>query len=512
MKEQNSDMLARLTALTEARDEQTRASIFNRWGDNHSALRSPWLREPPAVRILIYADGGMRLADLAHVRTLLETGPYPFVSFKITTAHREEDSQADSQLVRLTDLNLMADFDELWLFGSDASPALPKEERELVERFMTAPKNGGVLVTGDHEPLGKAIAETIPRAGDMRRWDVKAFGPNRNSSVEQGLDSNSSFDAQDEADDRPQIIHFKRFPIDASDGAGLQPHPVLCGPDGPIDVLPDHEHEGEAVAPPVSNETSSIWPRNEAGHQEQPIVIAWGDVKDPKVHFKQFGVISVYNGHTVGVGRIIADSSWHHWLSSNLRGLEPTPQGQVALKKIDAYFLNCGAWLAPPELQNEMRLTAWWSIVWTKEIVETPPDAPLTVVGERAIKQLRRFASSCAVSEWVLGPLAFNNGLSSSNLAKISERSSLFNLSLEQYLAGGILKALMLEVGPHQPEKKFPTAAPPDDRLEIAISDGIAEALETIETKLDSEALSVRTAVARHRESIFASPREMFSS
>lgn len=84
------------------------------------------------------------------------------------------------------------------------------------------------------------------------------------------------------------------------------------------DDLIDHDHEGEAMAPPVNAQNLATWPRSQAGHQEQPVVIAFGDVKDPDVHFKQFGVISVYNGHTVGLGRIIADSSWHHWLNSNL--------------------------------------------------------------------------------------------------------------------------------------------------------------------------------------------------
>lgn len=502
MSRQNPERMARMRALNEAREAQMRASIFTRWSEG-DLVSLPSHREPPEVHILIYADGDTSFADLTHVTTLLESGPYPFVSFKVTTAHRDEDS------VRLTDLNL-DDFDQLWLFGFNGGPPLPAEERELVERFMTA-KKGGVLVTGDHKPLGSALAETISRVGTMRRWNVEAEGPTRNSSLVDG-NGNGSFNAQDESDDRPQIIHYERFPIDAPDGVKLQPHPVLSGPDGPIDVLPDHGHEGEAMAPAVNDQNLATWPRNEAGHQEPPIVIAWGDVKDPAVQFKKFGVISVYNGHTVGVGRIIADSSWHHWLNSNLRSFEPTPQGQAALKKIDAYFLNCGAWLAPPEKQHEMRLTAWSSIVWANEIVEIPPDSPLTVFGQRAIKQLRRFASSCAVSEWVLGPDMFNKRLSNSNLAQVSECSSLFNLPLQQYLAGGILKALMTQVGSHQPEKKFSTEAPPDELLETAIISGTAEALSTIETQLDSEVVAVRATVARHRESIFPSTEEMISA
>jgi len=499
----NAEMLERLKARNEATGAELRASISSRWGDTDWAIRFPWWREPPEVRILIYADGDNNFSDLAHVRTLLETNPFPFVRFKVTTAHRDE-VQGDRPLARLTDLNL-DDFDELWLFGFNGAPALPEEERELVERFMAAPKNGGVLVTGDHRPLGRALGEIIPRVGAMRRWDLEAFGPDRNSSLEQGPDPNMSFNAQDEADDRPQTIHYTRFPIGAPAGVRLMPHPVLSGLDGPIDVLPDHDHEGEAMAPLVNAQNLATWPSSQAGHQEQPVVIAFGHVKDPDVHFKQFGVISVYDGHTVGLGRIIADSSWHHWLNSNLRGFEPTPQGQAALKKFDNYFLNCGAWLAPPEMQNAMRLTAWWSVVWTDETVQIPPDAPMTVFGAQATKQLRNFASACAVSEWVLGSDIFNKGLFNSALVQVSERISLFNLSVEQHLAGGILKALMREVGPHHPEKKFPTEAPADELLETAIVNGTTEALADIEAQLDSETLSIRAAVARHRATILAS-------
>jgi hypothetical protein len=283
--------------------------------------------EAPQVRILIYADGIMRFTDFTRIRTLLESGSYPHISFKITNAHRDdsqnEKKRIDKGPVKLTDLNILDGYDEIWLFGSKGSQPLSDAEIDLLKEFMRAPKSGGVLVTGDHGPLGKGLAERIPRAGAMRRWDVEALGPNRHSSLVEGPDENSSFSAQDESDDRPQTIHYLRFPINAPAGVRLQPHPVLCGPDGPIDVLPDHEHEGEATAPAVNDDNVSIWPKNQDGsHQEQPIVIAWGDVTDPQILLKRFRVISVYNGHTVNIGRIIADSSWHHWDNSNLRGFE----------------------------------------------------------------------------------------------------------------------------------------------------------------------------------------------
>jgi hypothetical protein len=353
-------------------------------------------------------------------------------------------------------------------------------------------KQGGVLVTGDHSSLGAAIGQGITRAGEMRRWDTDGDGPKRYSSLEEGPDVNLTFDEEDQFDDRPQAIHYTRFPIDAPAGVRLQPHPLLCGPDGPIDVLPDHQHEGEAVVP---IKLSKDWPSNASGDQEQPFVIAFGDVKDPQVHYRQFGLISAYNGHTVDVGRIVADSSWHHWLDLNLigrdevppyNGLDGTPEGQKALKKIETYFLNCGLWLAPPQKQLEIRNAAWWSILWTDDIAEVPPNAPISHFGERATKALRQFASSCAVTEWVLGQSFYNDLLSNWKLAQASERSSLINLSLEQHLAGGILRELMKAVGPHNPEINLPDAAPPHDLLDKLIKAGMSEGLSSIKSRVES--------------------------
>jgi hypothetical protein len=500
--------LARLNAFRAMREERVLSSILNRWGNADWDVRFPWWREPSEVRILMYADDQMDFSDLRYVRTLLESQPYPFVRFKITTAHRDQAQDPNRNIdrgpVALTVLNIVDNFDEIWLFGSRETKEPENEVAPLVEQFM-AEKGGGVLVTGDHRALGGDLAERIDRVGEMRLWTIPVLGPDRHSSLVEGPDPNTSFDGQDEADDRPQIIHYRRFPVGAPAGVTLQPHPVLSGPDGPIDVLPDHQHEGQAVTPDVL--PAAKWPINaQNNHQEQPFVIAWGDVKDPQVHFKQFGVISAYNGHTVDVGRIVADSSWHHWLNSNLigngqtnLGFHASPEGEAALKKIDAYFLNCATWLAPPQKQIEIRNAAWWATVWADETVEVPADAPLTYFGDRATKVLRRFASSSAVSEWVLGPDIFNNALSDSSVAQIAEGSSLLNLDLEQFLAGGILRALMREVGSLTPELNFPTEAPPDERLEQAITVGTADALASINNHVENEVVRFRNAIASFR-------------
>lgn len=513
MSSSTEDKLARLKARNAHFKKLIDASISSRWGLRNWDLIYPWWCRPPEVRILMYADGPMQFSGgtfggLQYVKNLLESRAYPHVDFDVTTAHRQgvDPTATITSPVSLTDLNLDS-FDEIWFFGYNDNHIKPltKVELALVDEFMTRSKEsgtnkrGGVLISGDHSNLGEALGRNITRAGMMRSWDVDGVGEERHSSLEEGPDVNLTFDDEDQSDDRPQTVHYRRFPVDAPAGVRLEPHPVLCGPDGPIDVLPDHQHEGEAVAPSIKP-NDPAWPTNSAGHQESPFVIAWGDVKDPQVQYRQFGVISAYNGHTVDAGRIVADSSWHHWVDLNLiqppyDGFDATPQGQAALKKIDAYFLNCGTWLAPPEKQLEIRNAAWWSVVWSDRVVEIPAEAPVPFFGEQAIKTLRRFASNCAVSEWILGPIAFNNALSN---GKLAERSSLLSLSLQQHIGGGILKALMSDVGPLNRKLTFPDKAPSHDQLTYLINAGTAQALSGIKSQLESDASDLLTVIANN--------------
>ena len=82
------------------------------------------------------------------------------------------------------DLDLMANYDEVWFFGVNDVPNLSAAEMTLLDQFMAAPKSGGVLVTGDHADLGKGIGGQITRAGQMRRYPAPpAFPPQKGRCV-----------------------------------------------------------------------------------------------------------------------------------------------------------------------------------------------------------------------------------------------------------------------------------------------------------------------------------------
>lgn len=486
---------------------QLTAGINARWGIIDWDKTFPWWRRPAKVKVLLYADGpvhfkGGSFLGLQYVINLLQSRAYFYVDFDVETAHRDgtDPSASIAGAKKLTDLDIVNRYDEIFFFGFNDSPNLTAGEIAALNQFMSAPKFGGVLVTGDHASLGQGIAGQITRAGQMRLYPAPPnFPPTWNTTVVEGSDANTTYDFDDQSDDVPQGIRYKRFTLNTPlvFQRRYRPHPVLCGPDGPIDVLPDHEHEGEAIAPiPALGDPS--WPTKN-GHQERPEVIAWGSIKDPAAtkHGQEIGVISAYNGHNVDVGRILADSTWHHWFDINLTGIaappspyagfDDTPAGRAALKKIDAYYLNCAVWLAPPDRQAAMRNAAWWSILWTDQIVELSIDAPLHYLGEQALDALGRRASRCTVSHWVFDWPIFKEKIPRWEWPEIVQRFQFIDLPMETLIAGGIVRELMREHGAQSRDHKFPSKAPDDQALERAMLAGVEHGLSMFATQLKRE-------------------------
>jgi hypothetical protein len=502
MPQPTPQMLERLALRAEHIDRLARESISRRRTFPDWDLLFPWWRKPAEVRLLMYADGRVtftaEFGGLHYVKALMQSREYFFVDFRITTAHRTRpegpNTGADRGPVTLTDLNILENFDVIWFFNDDAMTPIPDEDKRVLEQFMetpagsNVPKRGGVLLTGDHNNLGQSIGLNVKRGGAMRRWDTAALGDERLSTLVVGSVPNQFPDTL-ESDDRPQTIELTPFPFGPALGfkRDLRPHPVMCGPEGPIDVFPDHEHEGATLEP--SPNGNGDWPTktlNGKDYQESPYIIAKGETKDPGVKKTKFGIVSAYDGHTMDVGRIVADSSWHHWFDLNLNGFDTTPEGKAALDKIVYYFLNCGVWLAPPEKQDEMCKAAWWSILWTTPIMQTGVDAPLWYLGEQAIAALGQYASRCAVTGWILNS-AFNKRIPIPTLEKMFAKVQLSNLAFEQFIAGGILHQLMLQVGPSNPERPFPFEAPSDEELGRAIDDGVEEGINALKSQLERE-------------------------
>ncbi|OAP59880.1 hypothetical protein AYL99_04882 [Fonsecaea erecta] len=324
----------------------------------------------------------------------------------VHTAHRSGDSNATFKApfnfsTTLTDLNA---YDEIWLFGyagtNGGGPSISDDEVRAIAVFME--RGGGVLATGDHAGLGSLMCGKIPRVRSMRKWygagepDIPAGAPanwpgstgDRADTLVQGRDGQWDFDNQ--SDDLPQVLSFPN---------GVA-HPILSGPAGPINQFPDHMHEGEVLgfngvsgpglrtpwklddALTFSGQTFVEYPIIN-GHQELPLVIATGQVQgghptfventgrpcesqffnDPSLTTeKQINILAVYDGHVAGVGRIITDSSFHHYLDLNTTG-DPcstgakvvgfnTSEGASVLEALQSYWVNAAQWLAGPQFSS----------------------------------------------------------------------------------------------------------------------------------------------------------------
>jgi hypothetical protein len=160
------------------------------------------------------------------------------------------------------------------------------------------------------------------------------------------------------------------------------PHPLLCGSDGVITVLPDHPHEGNChglltVPQPTDDDYEEFlveWPAGSDGHRPLPEIVAYASVdgghatvppaqlpflerfgdKPTTTRDKRFGVIAAWDGHQVlrdtPPGRIVVESTWHHFFKINVQELAeaaPGTPGASDWRRIQEYYRNIASWLAP---------------------------------------------------------------------------------------------------------------------------------------------------------------------
>jgi hypothetical protein len=410
-------------------------------------------------------------------------------------------------------------YDEVWCFGfkpdNSGGPdgnitqaaALPASDSELAALTTWMNDGGGVFATGDHDYLGASMCHRIPRVGTMRAWtNAQGVPPiSTPSRIDTHRAANAAemagtevieFDRQE--DSVPQPIEwvawmsfrhwFRRFE---------RPHPVLCHPTlGPIDVMPDHAHEGVVfdhvaqpdvgLAPITLTNTYSFGATTGAeyptvsGVQPLPMVIAYGRTlpDPPYMHekgdspAKRFAMISVYDGHRASIGRAATDSTWHHWMNLNIAQLEAV--GGPNWEKIKRYYLNLAVWLAPARIP---RSCFHFHILETfyayPGIEEFHPKAPLLDVGTSLRNYLSRLYGPCWVSHFVFDWLGHLD---------IGLRERL----IERYLAVPFPK------GPFPPRPGPCLTCPPPDMLEAAVLGGVvriaAEALyaegSTVEASL----------------------------
>ncbi|MEL6559275.1 MAG: hypothetical protein AAFQ94_13885 [Bacteroidota bacterium] len=253
-------------------------------------------------------------------------------------------------------------------------------ELEVLHQWMN--EGGGVFATGDHDYLGASMCRRIPRVGTMREWTNEDGVPPQIG--EHRLDTNQPANANQangteiilttvERDEKPQHIDWV---TNRSERIGFRefnyPHEILCHPDyGPINVMPDHPHEGRCVDNERIQERKEGKVRfGESGAFEYPKfglihpiprIIAYGNVvarsnhepRKGRVNAARFPMISVYDPRKYtfsNMGRVVVDSTWHHWFNMNIDGIEQ--RGATAhWEKIKRYFLNVATWIIPKTMR-----------------------------------------------------------------------------------------------------------------------------------------------------------------
>ncbi|RYC70995.1 MULTISPECIES: hypothetical protein [Spirosoma] len=235
-------------------------------------------------------------------------------------------------------------------------------------------QGGGVFATGDHDYLGASMCHRIPRVGSMRKWTnadgvPPINGPSRLDTNRPATpDEDTGVDVianANESDNLPQTIQWVPQRIIRQGFFRYKyPHRILCHPThGPINVMPDHPHEGRCEDPATIDYAATVGfgPEKEypdaGGVQPRPQIIAYGTIEAKLNHQKgpvnaaHFPMISVYDGRSNGstVGRVVVDSTWHHWFNMNLIGLE-NAVNKTNWEKISRYFINVALWIAPPNV------------------------------------------------------------------------------------------------------------------------------------------------------------------
>ncbi len=287
-------------------------------------------------------------------------------------------------------------YEQIWCFGfkpsnsgstSDDEIDLPSSipatnsELEKLDEWMTE-KKGGLFGTGDHHFLGASMCRKIPRLGTMRRWTnangvppqgtkkrIDTLRPPEPVDDYRAGGPRSLSNQSHQGDLVVQPIKWKRWKSIYSPlrFRKSRPHPVLCHPKlGPINVMPDHAHEGLCVPSPnlsakkQFNEELEYPNHASGGVKPEPEVIAWGSnldsddwnfAKGEQPGRRMNPMIAVYDGHQAAVGRVATDSTWHHWMDVNINALKAADNDDW--KMISRYFINLAVWLNPPSYSTK---------------------------------------------------------------------------------------------------------------------------------------------------------------
>ena len=381
------------------------------------------------IRILIYTDH-IRIVDrngdptgIQDLIRFINHKAKGLVEVELTAINRHVSliTKSLSQGANKLSWGLLSGFDEIWMFGK-RQRNLPADELQnlepynelddyevaVLESWMNA--GGGLMFTGDHsepnpidpndecaEPghvtflnLGKALGSRIPRAKQLRIWEGPPTycptPPQDNVNTQERGKCFADLDSLcHQYDDLPQVL----LPISPAHKlfTYLNSNEMVV----PITVLPDHMHEGKVLVP---GSLDKSWPKD----SRFPVVVAKGSDKRtfPNGETREYDLVVAYDGHPHKVGRIVADSSFHHFIDVNLERINGrtccgTPVADTHLDQIAHYFINLVLWLAPQRKRNRIKSELSFRLAKHPDVLEAHG------TGRRGLGQAAR---AVAEMEW----------------------------------------------------------------------------------------------------------------
>jgi hypothetical protein len=102
---------------------------------------------------------------------------------------------------------------------------------------------------------------------------------------------------------------------------------------------------------------------------------------DPVVN-DYYGCIAAYDGQIANVGRVVVDSTFHHFFNINLTaagsnntsdpvkalGFNASAEGKASYEVIKAYYRNIAEWIAKPQAQMKMFKSVLWNARWDSQL------------------------------------------------------------------------------------------------------------------------------------------------
>ena len=362
--------------------------------------------DKPTIKILLYTDDPQitqtndfgQFMGLGSMKERLEAHKPAFADLDIRWVSRNPDDDHPAAH-KLNDILSREDFDEIWFFGmhqcntnklcllercGGPESELNEEEIAALNEWMRIHDDGrgggGILMTGDHSnqnPLyglagtngnhndqaagpeflgiGRALGCHVPRAGALRKWEGS---PTYRSDDSFSTIANGGF----QMDCFPQQLKLRPVDVNGDPDPDGQPHPLFFYKEGTyIEFFPDHAHEGAVIVPDEAVLADyDVWPCDASGRQIRPQVVAHGtDARRPN---DPVNIIATYNGDPAGVGRIVADSTFHHYMNLNLRCFPHPALAQSPSDQIGQFYANLAVWLAPKSKRQAMSRLMFWEL------------------------------------------------------------------------------------------------------------------------------------------------------